>query len=145
MDLTIQAVLLDVSDLKQSIDFYREVFGLRVVSEAYRVTVVMVSDKHRRQVLLLRELGRNADHGGRGYIGPRMLSFEVGSLAELETVEQRFVQRQALLWHRQTDTYRAILGLDTDRIEVCVASSLAGTPITGEDWQNLDDAIYAIE
>ncbi len=145
MDLTIQAVLLNVSDLKQSIDFYREVFGLRVVSEAYRVTVVMVNDKHRRQVLLLRELGRNADHGGRGYIGPRMLSFEVGSLAELETVEQRFVQRQALLWHRQTDTYRAILGLDPDRIEVCVASSLAGTPITGEDWQNLDDAIYAIE
>jgi catechol 2,3-dioxygenase-like lactoylglutathione lyase family enzyme len=145
MDLTIQAVLLNVSDLKQSVDFYRDVFGLRVVSEAYRVTVVMVSEKNRRQVLLLRELGRNADHSGRGFIGPRMLSFEVGSLAELETVERSFVRLQALLWHRQTDSYRAILGLDPDRIEVCVASSLTGTPITGEDWRNLDSAIYAIE
>jgi catechol 2,3-dioxygenase-like lactoylglutathione lyase family enzyme len=145
MDLTIQAVLLNVSDLNQSTDFYRDVFGLRVVSGAYRVTALMVSENNRRQVVLLRELGRNASHGGRGNIGPRMLSFEVGSLGELETIEQRFVQREALVWHRQTDTYRAILGLDPDRIEVCVASSLVGAAITGEDWRNLDEAIYAIE
>lgn len=74
-----------------------------------------------------------------------MLSFEVGSLVELETIEQKFVQRQALVWHWQTDTYRAILGLDPDRIEVCAASSLVGAAITGEDWRNLDEAIYAIE
>ena len=70
MELSIQAVLLNVSDLKQSIDFYRDVFDLEVVSEAYRVTAVMVSEKKRRQVLLLRELGHNATHGGRGNIGP---------------------------------------------------------------------------
>ena len=145
MELSIQAVLLNVSDLKQSIDFYRDVFDLGVVSEAYRVTAVMVSEKNRRQVLLLRELGHNATHGGRGNIGPRMLSFEVGSLEELETVEERLVQRQALVWHRQTGRYRAILGLDPDRVEVAIASSLTRTPITSEDWRNLDDAIYAIE
>jgi catechol-2,3-dioxygenase len=145
MELTIQAALLNVSDLKQSIDFYRGVFDLRVVSQADRVTALMVSEKNRRQVLLLRELGRNAYHGGRGNIGFRLLSFEVGSLEELEVIEQRLVQRQALVWHGQTETYRAIMGLDPDRIEVSVASSLAGTPITSEDWQNLDDTIYAIE
>ena len=37
------------------------------------------------------------------------------------------------------------MGLDPDRIEVSVSSSLAGTPITSEDWQNLDDTIYAID
>ena len=99
VDLTIQAALINVSDLKQSVDFYRDVFDLDVVSQADRVTALMVSEKDRSQVLLLRELGRNPYHGGRGNIGLRMLSFEVGSIEELETVEQRFVQRQALVWH----------------------------------------------
>jgi catechol-2,3-dioxygenase len=145
MELTIQAALLNVSDLKQSIDFYRDVFDLQVVSRADRVTALMVSEKDRRQVLLLRQLGRNAYHGGRGNIGLRMLSFEVGSLEELETIEQRLVERQALVWQGQTETYRAIMGLDPDRIEVAVASSLAGTPITAEAWRDFDDTIYAIE
>ena len=145
MELTIQAALLNVSDLNQSIEFYRDVFDLRVISQADRISVVMVSEKDRRQVLLLRQLGRNAYHGGRGNIGYRMLSFEVGSLQELEVVERRLVERQALVWQGQTEIYRAIMGLDPDRIEVAVASGLAGTPITGEAWQNLDDTIYAIE
>ncbi len=46
MELSIQAALLNVSDLKQSIDFSRDVFDLEVVSEAYRVTAVMVSEKN---------------------------------------------------------------------------------------------------
>jgi catechol-2,3-dioxygenase len=145
MELTIQAALLNVSDLTQSIDFYRDVFDLRVVHRADRISVVMVSEKDRRQVLLLRQLGRNAYHGGRGNIGFRLLAFEVGSLEELETVEQRLVERQALVWQGQTEIYRAIMGLDPDRIEVAVASGLAGTPITSESWQNLNDTIYAIE
>ena len=57
MELTIQAALLNVSDLNQSIDFYRDVFDLRVVSQADRVSVLMVSEKDRRQVLLLRAAG----------------------------------------------------------------------------------------
>jgi catechol-2,3-dioxygenase len=145
MELTIQTVLHNVSDHKQSIDFYRDVFDLHVVSRADRMTALMVSEKDRSQVLLLRQLGRNAYHGGRGNIGLRMLSFEVGSLDELETIEQRLVERQALVWQGQTKTYRAIMGLDPDRIEVAVASGLAGTPITTEAWRNFDDTIYAIE
>jgi catechol-2,3-dioxygenase len=145
MELTIQAALLNVSDLKESIDFYRDVFDLRVVSRADRVSVLMVSEKERRQVLLLRQLGRNAYRGGRGNIGYRLLSFEVGSLEELEVIEQRLVERQALVWQGQTEIYRAIMGLDPDRIEVAVASGLAGTPIASEAWQNLDDTIYGIE
>jgi catechol 2,3-dioxygenase-like lactoylglutathione lyase family enzyme len=145
MELTIQGALVNVSDLNQSIDFYRDVFDFRVVSRADRVSVVMVSAKDRRQVLLLRQLGRNSYRGGRGNIGYRMLSFEVGSLEELEVIEQRLVARQALVWQGQTDFYRAIIGLDPDRIEVAVASGLAGAPIPIEAWHNLDDTIYAIE
>lgn len=70
MDLTIQAVLLNVSDLKQSTDFYQDVFGLHVVSGAYRVTALMVSEKNRRQVVLLANWGATPPTAGEATSGP---------------------------------------------------------------------------
>jgi catechol 2,3-dioxygenase-like lactoylglutathione lyase family enzyme len=147
MELSIQAALLNVTDLQQSIEFYRDVFNLRLVSEGDRVAALMIDEKYRRQVLVLRELGRKAHRGGRGNVGVRLLSFEAGSLPELDAIEQRLVERQALVWQRlRTDGYTAIMGVDPDRIEIAVASSnLVGTPIRSEDWKELDDMIYAIE
>jgi catechol-2,3-dioxygenase len=145
MELTIQTALLNVTDLTQSIEFYRGVFDWRVVSQGDRVAALMIQEKDRRQVLLLRELGRNAYHGGRGNVGLRMISFEVGSPDELDLIEQRFVQRQALVWEQRTESYRAIMGLDPDRTEVAVASRLTTTPISTEAWKKLDDMIYAVE
>ena len=66
MPLTIQTALLNVSDLSQSIEFYRDVFDLRLASQGDRVAALVISDKDRTQVLLLRGLGRNAYRGGRG-------------------------------------------------------------------------------
>jgi catechol 2,3-dioxygenase-like lactoylglutathione lyase family enzyme len=146
MELTIQSALLNVTDLAQSIEFYQDVLGLRLVSEGDRVAALIISDKPRSQVLLLRELGRNAYHGGRGTIGPRLLAFEAGTPDELDAIEQRFLDRQALVWHGEPlGGRRAIMGLDPDRIEVAVSSSLTGTPIPSQAWANLDDMIYAIE
>jgi catechol 2,3-dioxygenase-like lactoylglutathione lyase family enzyme len=87
MELTIQTALLNVSDLQQSIEFYRDVLDLRLVSQGDRVAALMIDEKYRGQVLVLRELGRNAHRGGRGTIGVRMLSFEAGSVAELAAIE----------------------------------------------------------
>jgi catechol 2,3-dioxygenase-like lactoylglutathione lyase family enzyme len=147
MELSIQAALLNVTDLQRSIEFYRDVFNLRVVSQGDRVAALMIDEKYRRQVLMLRELGRNARRGGRGNIGVRLLSFEAGSLDELDAIEQRLVERQALVWERlRTRGYTAIIGVDPDRIEIAVASSnVVGTPIRSDDWKELDDMIYAIE
>jgi catechol-2,3-dioxygenase len=146
MELTIQTALLNVTDVEQSIEFYRDVLDLRLMSQGDRVAALMISEENRRQVLLLRELGRNAYHGGRGNIGVRMLSFEVGSLAELDVIEQRLAQRQALVWQGRTERYSAIIGLDPDRMEIAVSSSnLDGTPIQSEDWEKIDHTIYAIE
>ena len=145
MELTIQTALLNVTDLEQSIAFYREVLDLSLVSQGDRVAALMVYEQGRRQVLLLRELGRGAYHGGRGVIGLRMLSFEAGSTGELETIERRLGQRQALVWQGQTETYRVVIGLDPDRIEISFASSLTGAPILREDWNKIDDIIYGFD
>jgi catechol-2,3-dioxygenase len=145
MELSIQSALLNVTNLDQSIEFYRDVLGLRLKSQGDQVAVLMVSEKDRQQVLLLREVGRNAYHAGRGTIGVRQLAFEAGSPEELEMIEQRLVERQALVGQGQTETYRGIFGLDPDRIEVAVSSSLTGAAIRSEDWNTIDDLIYAIE
>jgi hypothetical protein len=54
-------------------------------------------------------------------------------------------QHQALLRHERTETYEAILGIDPDRIEISVASSLTGAPISNEDWHAIHGSVYAIE
>jgi catechol-2,3-dioxygenase len=145
MELTIQSVLLNVTDLHQSIEFYRDVFELRMQAQEDRVAVLMVSEEDRRQVLTLREVGPNAYHGGRGAVGARLLAFEVGSSEELLTIEQRLVARHAFVGQRQTETYRAIFGLDPDRIEVAASFGLTGVPIRSEDWSKIDELVYAIE
>jgi catechol-2,3-dioxygenase len=145
MELSIQTVLLNVTDLQHSIEFYRDVFDLRLISEKEEVAALMVYEKDRRQVLLLHELRGMSHHAGRRNVGLRMLSFEVGGLDELDAIERKLVDRHALVWHAQTETYRGIMGVDPDRIEICAASSLTGYPISSEDWKEVDDAIYAIE
>ncbi len=145
MELSIQTVLLNVKDLRLSIDFYQDVFELRLLSQQEEVAALMVYEANRRQVLLLRELRRSSHHAGRRTIGLRMVSFEVGSPDELDAIERRLVERNALVWHGGSETYRAIMGVDPDRTEICAASSLTGSPISSEDWKNVDDAIYVIE
>jgi catechol-2,3-dioxygenase len=145
MELSIQTVLLNVTDLEQSIEFYQDVFELRLISQREEVAALMVYETNRRQVLLLRELSRNSTRAGRRSLGLRMLSFEVGEPNELDVIERKLVERNALVWHAQTESYRAIMGVDPDRTEIAVASSLTGTPISSDDWKNVDDAIYTIE
>ena len=71
-----------------------------------------------------------------------MLSFEVGTTNGLDAIERKLAERNALIWHAQTETYKGIMGVDPDRTEIAVASSLTGTPITADDWKNVDDTIY---
>jgi hypothetical protein len=55
------------------------------------------------------------------------------------------VARHAFVGQRQTETYRAIFGLDPDRIEVAASFGLTGVPIRSEDWSKIDELVYAIE
>jgi catechol-2,3-dioxygenase len=145
MELSIQTILLNVTDLEQSIEFYQDVFELRLVSQREEVAALMVYETNRRQVLLLRELSRNSTRAGRRSLGLRMLSFEVGEPNELDVIEQKLIERNALVWQARTESYKAIMGVDPDRTEIAVASSLTGTPISSDDWKDVDDAIYTIE
>jgi catechol 2,3-dioxygenase-like lactoylglutathione lyase family enzyme len=145
MQLSIQAALLNVSNLERSVAFYRDVFGLRPVAGGDRVATLMIDETSRRQVLILREAGAHHPvHMGRGVIGPRLLALEAGSPAELDLIGQRLADRHALVGRRRTETWEAVVGVDPDRIEVSVSSSLDGAPIPSEHWDHIDQMAYEV-
>jgi catechol-2,3-dioxygenase len=144
MQLSLKAALLNVSNLRMSLQFYQEVFKLDVVAKDDLVAVLKIEGLGREQVLVLREVGNEALRPGRGTIGPRVLAFEVGSRKELGQIEERLTQRQAVIGHRRTDTWEAVIGVDPDRIQVTVSASMTGAPIHASDWANLDEIIYQI-
>jgi hypothetical protein len=43
MDLTLQSIFLNVGDLNQAVEFYRDVFAIDVVSEADRVQIAVAA------------------------------------------------------------------------------------------------------
>jgi catechol 2,3-dioxygenase-like lactoylglutathione lyase family enzyme len=145
MRLSIQASLLNVSNLDRSIKFYREVFDLRPAAAGDRVAALMIDETSRRQVLVLRETGGpHPIRMGRGSIGLRLLALEAGSPGELDVIEQRLTARKAFIGRRRTETWEAIVGIDPDRIEVSVSSSLTGNPIQSNHWDHLDQIVYEV-
>lgn len=145
MKVNLHTVLFNVTDLDKSVEFYREVFDFPVIGQRGRATALLVHENGGRQVVVLREVGPSALHPGRGTIGPRLVGFEVGSVENLELIEQRLDQRQAPLTRLRRETWEAILGTDPDRIEFVVASSLTGAPISREDWRNIDSMVFAFD
>ncbi len=144
MQLSMQAMLLNVSNVDRSVEFYRDIFELRLVARGDRVAALMIDETSRRQVLVLRELGPQPIHLGRGTIGPRLLALEAGSPGELDVIEQRLLERKAFAGRRRTETWQAIVGVDPDRIQISVSSSLTGAPIRSEDWNHLDQMVYEV-
>jgi catechol-2,3-dioxygenase len=145
MQLSIQAALLNVGNLDRYVEFYQDVFGLRPTAQDDRVAVLMIDEMSRRQVLILREVaGAHPVHMGRGSIGPRLLALEADTPDELDVIEQRLTERKAFIGRRRTDTWEAIVGVDPDRIEVSVSSSLTGAPIESAHWDHLDQMAYEV-
>jgi catechol 2,3-dioxygenase-like lactoylglutathione lyase family enzyme len=143
MYLSIQSILLNVSDLDRSVAFYSEVFEFPIDALGAGVAALRVSESDRRQVLVLRETSVTL-HAGRGAIGPRLISFEAESLDQVDLVETRLEARQSLVGRRRTEGWEAVFGTDPDRNQVSIAAGLRGEPIGADDWTILDEAVYVV-
>jgi catechol 2,3-dioxygenase-like lactoylglutathione lyase family enzyme len=141
--LSIQSILLNVSDLDRSVAFYSDVFDFPIDVRETGVAALEVSRSGRRQMLVLRGT-RKFSHPGRDVLGPRLISFEAASLDEVNVVETRLDARKALVGRRRTKGYEAVFGVDPDRNQVSIAAGLSGEPIGEDDWTVLDEAVYAV-
>jgi catechol 2,3-dioxygenase-like lactoylglutathione lyase family enzyme len=144
MKLSIFASLFNVSDLHRSVSFYRDVFGLEVLSHDDKVASLTVDDSDQQQVLILREVGKGARQPGRGNVGSRLLVLTADSPDELDVIEQKLAERRALIGRRQTETWTAVVGYDPDHIEVAVSSSLTGDPVRIQSGDHVDQMVYEV-
>ena len=97
--MNFQSVVINVSNLEPSIDFYRDVFGFKVLSQRDRLAALSAPGSDRSQVIVLRAFG--SKRSGGAHIGIRALVLEVTS-ADLEEIEQALDGRSSLI-RRITD------------------------------------------
>ncbi len=140
-----QSVVMNVSNLDRSIEFYRDVFGFTVLSRRDELAAVSAAGSERPQVIVLRAFGTSGRGAGARHIGIRTLVLEVDSVTELEQIEQA-LDRRGSLFRRLTDnvTWKAVVGYDPDRITVVAGSALGAGPITLDAWAALDESLYGV-
>jgi len=118
--MNFQAVVVNVTDLKRSIEFYGEVLGFTVLSQAEQLAAVSASGTDRTQVIVLREVGHSPLEGG-GHIGLRAFVLEAESAEHLEKVASDLDSRKLLVSRREMDDWTAVVGRDPDGVSVVVA------------------------
>lgn len=143
--MNFQSVVMNVSSLDRSIEFYRDVFGFTVLSRRDQLAAISAPRSERPQVIVLRAFGTSGRGAGARHVGIRVLVLEVDSLTELEEIEQALSRRESL-FRKLTDdaTWRAVVGYDPDRITVVAGSALGTGPISLEGWAALHESLYGL-
>ncbi len=141
--MNFQAVVMNVTDLDRSIDFYREVLGFKVLSREGQLAAVSTPGSDRAQVIVLREQG-GGRIGGAGHIGVRAFVLDVDSADRLERIANDLESRKLLVVRRNHTDWTAVVGRDPDGVGVVIAWHPGGEPFTETSWQTLDDFLYGV-
>jgi catechol 2,3-dioxygenase-like lactoylglutathione lyase family enzyme len=125
---SIGGLVIAVRDLERSVPFYEDVMSLREVMRDGEVALLEGSGSFR---LYLRGSHGQGTRPGRQALGPRVVSFDVGSASELDRVEERlralgsFRTRQSLSLHEDLEV---VFGFDPDRLALTFATPPTGQP-----------------
>jgi catechol 2,3-dioxygenase-like lactoylglutathione lyase family enzyme len=142
--MNFQSLVLNVSDIDRSLDFYREVFGFTLLSRKDQLAAAYAPGSERSQVIVFRSLGTAGRVGGARHVGIRALVLEVDSLDELERIGTALDARQSFVTRHSGETWTAVFGRDPDRIAVVAGTSLGPDPVSLDAWAKLDEALYAL-
>jgi catechol 2,3-dioxygenase len=138
-----QGVVINVTDLKRSIDFYREVLDFTLLSQKEQLAAVSAPGDDRTQVIVLRAFG-SGPLGGARHIGMRAFVLEVEAADQLESVASELDSRKLLIRRVDHSEWRAVVGRDPDGVAVVVVWHPGEGRITEDSWKTLDDFLYGI-
>lgn len=142
--MNLHGVVVNVTDLKRSIDFYCEVLGLTLLTQAEQLAAVSTSESDDAQVIVLREFGHSPLVGGR-HIGLRTFIMEAASSEQLDRLESDLEARKLFVNRREQDDWTAVVGRDPDGVSVVVAwHPGGGGPITRGKDKMPDAFLYSV-
>jgi catechol 2,3-dioxygenase-like lactoylglutathione lyase family enzyme len=141
--MNFEGVLLNVTDLDRSIDFYGGVLGFALLSREDQLAAMSAPGSDRAQIIVLRELGSGPPPGGR-HIGVRASILEAESADQLEKIAGELDSRKLLVSRRDHDEWSAVVGRDPDEVAVVVAWHRGADRTSDDSWRALDDFLYGI-
>jgi catechol-2,3-dioxygenase len=111
--------VLYVRDAEKTFEFYRDVFGFRVVMEMPGAKFLQAPDSDNDHDLGLFTIGEAAgpSMAGRQTVGLYHIAWEVRTLADLREIEQKLAAAGALTGATDHSTTKALYGKDPDGLE----------------------------
>ena len=106
--------VLFVSDLKRSVQFYRDVFGFSVVAEEPPMAFLRAAGSDNHHDLGLLALGPQAKKPPHGTTGLYHLAWQVDGMAALATARKELINAGALVGESDHGATKSIYGVDPD-------------------------------
>ena len=141
--MNFEGVVMNVTDLNRSIDFYRQVFGFTLLTQNDQLATVSAPDSDQPQVIVFRAFGSGRLAGAR-HTGLRAFVLEVESADQLERIASELDSRGHLVSRRDHSDWTAVVGRDPDGVAVVVACVSGARRISETSWRTLDDLLYGI-
>jgi catechol 2,3-dioxygenase-like lactoylglutathione lyase family enzyme len=145
IDWSVRSLLIMVSDLDRSVQFYTDVCGLQQVLRSSEQAALLAFDMTAIATLALRQVEGLGLRSGQQSLGLRACSFSVGSSTEMDRVEGRlkalsgFQDRVRLGEHRRD----VILGHDPDRLPLQFINF--EPPMDTDDYEVMMSQIYGVD
>jgi catechol-2,3-dioxygenase len=141
--MNFQGVVINVAELDRSIEFYRDLLGFTVISQAQQLAALNAPGNDQPQIIVLRALG-TSPVGGARHIGLRAFIVEIDSADELERIASDLDSRRLLVSRRNHGEWTALVGRDPDQVAVVLVWRSGEGGISGDDWKTLDDFLYGV-
>jgi catechol-2,3-dioxygenase len=138
-----EGVVMNVTDLDRSIDFYRQVLGFTLLTQNDQLATLNAPGNDDPQVIVLRAFGTGRLVGAR-HSGLRAFVLEVESIDDLKRMADELDTRGQLISRRDQGEWSAVVGRDPDGVAIVMATVLDGGRITEGHWATLDDLLYGI-
>jgi len=131
---SIRSIVISVMDLDRSSTFYQDVMNIGLVLRQDQVCVLGGYETG-PFTLYLRQAPRNALHHGSQTLGVRSLTCDVGSLSDLDRVEERLRAFDSFRHRQVLDTtvgIQVVFGHDPDRLPLTFTAYASAETIDHE-------------
>ena len=144
---TIRSTLVAVTDLDQSVAFYREIGPF---DEIFREGAVAVLGEMSPAciALILREMpGTHQARHGQQSLGLRSIHFNVGSLGELDRIESVLRGREFFTSRRQIADGASdlLFGRDPDNLPLVFVCYAKNKPLEPDYYRAVADQVYSLD